>query len=146
MSIPYRARRALRNMAVGLMVLALFASLVLLCWLLWLNRYVIYSRDGAKIDFNLSIHYQPGEKPVKPERGEQIVIHDRVDENDPENVSKEMTNFSGYYVTLEELTKDFDNVSNKLTALPAGTAVMLDRKSTRLNSSHLPRSRMPSSA
>lgn len=131
MSIPYRARRALRNMAVGLMVLALFASLVLLCWLLWLNRYVIYSRDGAKIDFNLSIHYQPGEKPVKPERGEQIVIHDRVDENDPENVSKEMTNFSGYYVTLEELTKDFDNVSKKLTALPAGTAVMMELRDSR---------------
>lgn len=131
MSIPYRARRVMRNLAVSLLVLVLFAVLVLTCWLLWLNRYVVYSRDGAKIDFTLSIHYQPGEKPVQPEKGEHITIHDRVDENDPDNVSTEMTNFAGVYVTLEELTADFEGVSKKLTSLPAGTAVMLELRDSR---------------
>lgn len=131
MSIPYRARRAMRNLAVSLLVLVLFAVLVLLCWLLWLNRYVVYSRDGAKIDFSLSIHYQPGETPVQPEKGEYIPIYDWVDEEDPDNVSTEMTNFSGYYVTLEELKKDFDGVSKKLIALPRGTAVMLQLRDSR---------------
>ena len=131
MTIPYRARRALRNLAVGSLVLVLFASLALFCWLLWLNRYVIYSRDGAKIDFTLSIHYAPGEIPVAPPRPEHVTIHDRVDVSDPEQSSKEMTNFSGYSVTLEELTADFEGISKKLTSLPAGTAVMLELRDSR---------------
>ena len=125
MNIPYRVRRALRHLVIGALVLTLFASVILFCWLLWLNRYVIYSRDGAKIDFSLSIQYAPGETPVPPDRPAHITIHDRVDENDPEQENKEMTNFSGYFVTLEELTSDFEGVSKKLTALPSGTAVML---------------------
>jgi hypothetical protein len=131
MNIPYRVRRALRHLVIGALVLTLFASVILFCWLLWLNRYVIYSRDGAKIDFSLSIQYAPGETPVPPDRPAHITIHDRVDENDPEQENKEMTNFSGYFVTLEELTSDFEGVSKKLTALPSGTAVMLQLRNSR---------------
>ena len=40
----------------------------------------------------------------------------------------------------------FSADSNAQAILKVGTYFMLDRKSTRLNSSHLPRSRMPSSA
>ena len=131
MSIPYRARRALRNFSVGILVLALFAALILLCWLLWLNRYVIYSRDGAKLDFSLSIFYQEGETPQIPDTPPIIEIHDKVDTDSPDYVSTEMTNFGGYYVTLEQLTQDFDAVSKQLTALPSGTAVMLELRNSR---------------
>ena len=53
--IPYRTRRALRRLCVTVLVLLLIVMALALCWLLWLNRYVIYTRDGAKLDFNLSM-------------------------------------------------------------------------------------------
>lgn len=131
MSIPYRARRALRHFIVGILVLALFASVILVCWLLWLNRYVIYSRDGAKLDFSLSIRYDEGEEPLPPETGETIPVHNKKEEEDTGSGSTELTNFSGYYVTLEQLTEDFEGISQRLIGLPAGTAVMLELKDVR---------------
>ena len=34
----------------------LLAVLVWAVWLLWLDRYVVYTRDGAKLDFNREQH------------------------------------------------------------------------------------------
>ena len=39
--IPFRTRRLLRKIVVTVLVLALIAAVVLGCWVLWLNRYVI---------------------------------------------------------------------------------------------------------
>lgn len=131
MSIPYRARRALRHFIIGALVLALFASLILVCWLLWLNRYVIYGRDGAKLDFSLSIRYDEGEEPLPPEPNETVPIYNKTEDEEEGTVSTELTNFSGYYVTLAQLTENYDNISKKLQSLPAGTAVMLELKDVR---------------
>ena len=51
MNIPYRIQRMLKRLvvlaAIALVVLALLA----LCWFLWLDRYVVYTRNGAMLDF-----------------------------------------------------------------------------------------------
>ena len=64
MNIPYRTRRTLRHFFLGIGAAVLFAALLLVLWMMWLNRYVIYSQDGAKIDFTLSLDYAQGEAPV----------------------------------------------------------------------------------
>jgi len=129
MSIPYRTRRALRKFLTGLVAVAVLVFFVLLCWLLWLNRYVIYSGEGAKIDLSLSLDFAQGEHPEAPEPPESVTVHI------PENVGTgdgptELARFSGYYVTLSELTEDFDNASARLEELPMGSTVMLQLKST----------------
>lgn len=129
MSIPYRTRRALRSFFAGLAAVAVLVSFVLLCWLLWLNRYVIYSGDGAKIDLSLSLNYAPGAAPEEPEAPESVTVHIPEDVGGS-NGPTELVRFSGYYVTLNELTEDFDNVSAQLEDLPMGSTVMLQLKST----------------
>ena len=47
MILPYRTRRFLKRLATFFLVLILLAVLVWGVWILWLDRYVIYSRDGA---------------------------------------------------------------------------------------------------
>ena len=46
MTIPYRTRRVLKRLGSALLALALVAIFVLMCWLLWLDRFVVYTRDG----------------------------------------------------------------------------------------------------
>ena len=131
MSIPYRTRRSLKTFFVTVLVLILVAVMGLLGWLIWLNRYVVYSRDGAKLDFSLNLDFGPGVKPVPPEPGETVQVHDKVDPNDPELIQKELVRFSGYYVTLEDLTGDFDAVAQQLSQLPRGSTVLLELKDVR---------------
>lgn len=130
MSIPYRARRNLRRFLVTVLALFVFISLALLCWLLWLNRYVVYSREGAKLDFSLSVQYAPGEVPTQPTPYPTVTVHGKEEQTeDPEDpVTTELQQFSGYYVTLNSLTENFDNVRDQLAALPEGSTVMLELK------------------
>lgn len=133
MILPYRTRRALRNFFAVLLGLVLLAAVVLFCWVLWLNRYVVYSRDGAKLDFSQSVQYAPGQIPVEPEQVPLPEIHTNLSQDDPEYVppSNELTQFSGYYVTVEQLKADFDAVAAQLEALPEGSTVALDVKDVR---------------
>ena len=129
MSIPYRTRRRLRHFFLGAGAVLLLVVLVLVLWMMWLNRYVIYSRDGAKIDFSLSAQHAPGEIASEPPPGETVHIENKLPDDYEEEVNKELVRFSGYYVTLTELTEQFDQVSARLDALPAGSTVMLELKS-----------------
>lgn len=128
MSIPYRTRRALRRLCVAFLVLVLIAAVLGLCWLLWLNRYVVYTKDGAILDFDISLQYPQGEIPQKPEPGETVHIHFRDESEEDEDVSTELVRFSGFYVELSQLMEDFDGVKNQLEALPEGSTIAFDVK------------------
>ncbi len=131
MIIPYRTGRILRRILWIILVLALVAGAILLCWFLWLRRYVVYTRDGAILDFNISLQYSSGETAVQPDTVPTVEIHYGEDTVPEQNQSKELQQFAGYFVTLTELTEDFAAVEEKLDALPAGSTVMIDMKDVR---------------
>ena len=56
MSIPYRTRRRISRIATVLAALLVVLAVTWLCWVIWLERYVVYTEDGATVDFNLSAH------------------------------------------------------------------------------------------
>lgn len=132
MSIPYRTRQALRRFLVTILALVLFVVLALVCWLLWLNRYVVYSQDGARLDFSQSVQYAPGVIPVEPKPSPSIPVHNKTEEEEEEEfISNALAQFQGYYVTLQMLQEDFDQVKNQLAALPRGSTVLLELKDVR---------------
>lgn len=131
MAIPYRTRRFFKNFLTAILVLALFAALALLLWLLWLDRYVVYSQNGAHLDFSQNVQYAPGVSPVEPEPLPTVTVHNKTEENQTEEISTELARFSGYFVTLERLTAEFDAVMTQLKALPEGSTVMLQLKDVR---------------
>jgi len=127
MRMPYRTRRALGRLAVTLLVIALILALVWLCWVLWLGRFVVYTSDGAKLDFDQSSADMTGTPALPPEEETLISIH----YNDGDEVigqTTELAQLSGYYVTGEALKEGIPQLRNQLTALPSGTAVMVDVK------------------
>ena len=111
--------------AAYLVVLALLA----LCWFLWLQRYVVYTRDeGAKLDFSTSSQYLTGPSVQKPEQSEPIGIYYNEGDNQI-STSTEMTRISGYYVSGAELEDDLSGILAQIRQLPKGAAVMVDVKS-----------------
>lgn len=127
MAIPYRTRRRLQRLgtlALALLVLFLFSWL---CWVIWVERYIIYTEDGATIDFNLNPQIPMGEVALRPVPGEGPEIHYNEGEN-AVNTSTDLLQMNGYYITYDLLKDDFDNVKAKVLALPTNTPVMIDVK------------------
>ncbi len=67
MSIPYRTQQALKRTVVVLLILAVVAVLLWLCWILWLNRFVVYTENGAVLDFDRSAEQLQCEPALPPQ-------------------------------------------------------------------------------
>ena len=129
MSIPYRTQQKLKHLAVTLLIVLVVGAIVWGLWIVWLQRYVVYTRDkGAVINFELSEKLAKGELAVEPETGMEIEIHYNEGE-DMVNVSAELTQMKGYYVTGSMVASDPAGVWAQIQMLTAGTPVMLDMKS-----------------
>ena len=128
MNIPYRTRRLLKRIAISVLVAVLIAALVWLCWFIWLDRYLVYTRnDGAVLNFDLSPELSAGQLAEPPEPSETIPIYYNEGDNQVNN-SSELTQLVGYYVEPQALQEDIDAVISQIRALPAETAVMVDVK------------------
>lgn len=127
MNFSYRTRRALTTLGIIAMILVLLAIVVWAVWLLWLDRYVVYTRDGAKIDFNLSLEYSGGQEAKPPEKGEQVDIYYNEGDNIL-NTSTELGKLTGYYASAKMLTDTFELVQSQVYLLEAQTPVMVDMK------------------
>ena len=125
MSIPYRAQRAIKRIFTAVLVTAILMAAGTACWLIWIQRYIVYTADGgAKLDFNLP-PLKPGESAVAPEKWDISINYDKSDEI--VDVSTELTQMAGYYVEPDAL-KDLATVKAQIEALPAGTPVLVDVK------------------
>ena len=130
MNIPYRTRQNLRRTGIALLILLLVAALVGTFWFLWLDRFVIYTRDeGAKLDMSLSQEYPAGEVAKEPEKQDISIYY-----NEGENAlstSRELTQITGYYADRAALRKGVDTVLSQVQALPPNTPVMVDVKNAK---------------
>lgn len=127
MSIPYRHKRMLQRIGTVALILILILMLVWLCWVVWLQRYVVYTSDGARLDFNLSSYEVSGEVAQEKKAEMNIPIYYNEGAN-AINTSKEMTQIIGYYITSDMFQQDMANTQLQVERLPAGTAVMIDMK------------------
>ncbi len=130
MSIPYRTQQGLKHLFVILVILAVIVALVLVCWFLWLDRYVVYTREGATLDFEQSLEMLPGEEALPPQNAETIPIYYNEGDNVVEQVTTELTAMKGYYIDTQALQRSMEDVKAKLQQLPAGTPVMVEVKNS----------------
>ena len=127
MSIPYRTRRVLNRVGTTLLVLLIAFILTWLCWVIWLQRYVVYTDGGATLDFSQSSYELVGEAAVEPvaEANISIFYNEGADAID---TSREMKQINGYYITNDQVKNDYENVMLQIERLPASTAVMIEMK------------------
>lgn len=128
--LSFRTRRFLGKLLHFLLVTAVVAAIALLCWLLWLQRYVVYTDDGVKLDFSLPPILR-GTVAVAPTQGIDVELRYETETDDNKPDDTEPILLTGIYVPEEELYGDIDAVLEKLQALPAGTPVLVDVKNYR---------------
>lgn len=133
MIIPYRTRQTLLRIGIILLIVLVVAALAFLCWFLWLQRYVVYTRDqGAVVNMQLDPQIPDGDNAPPPATQEAVSIYYNEGEN-AINTSQELTQITGYYADQAALEKDIGAVMEQVKALPIGTPVMLDVKSAKGN-------------
>ena len=126
MAISYRTRRHLRNLLIVVLVLAMLVALSLVVWLLWLDRFVVYSRDGASLDFSKGEQLL-GEQAIRPGVEETVPIY--YNEGDQAlNTSIELTQMQGFYISTEMLLEDPAGLLTILKQLPEQTPVLIELK------------------
>ncbi len=127
MILSYRARRFFRGLAIFFLILVLLAVAVWMIWLLWLDRYVVYTSDGAKLDFSQSDKTISGVPALPPEENFTVSIYYNEGDNIL-NTSTELTQVAGYYISTQMLEQEMDAVMDQLRKLPANTPVMVEVK------------------
>lgn len=127
MNLSYKTRRNLQNLGIFTLILLLLVIVIWVVWMLWLDRYVIYTSEGAKLDFSLSVEELSGEVAVKPATGETISIYYNEGDN-AVNTSTELTQILGYYIDADMMVNEMDLVLEQVQLLPVGTPVMIDMK------------------
>ena len=127
MVIPYRTRKRLQRLGLGILLGLLVALLIWGCWLLWLHKHIRYTTDGAVLDFDMGPIPQDGQLAVPPDNQQEISIYYNEGDN-AVSTSKELSQLVGYYITGKELA-DIPALKAQLATLPNGTPVMMDVKS-----------------
>ena len=128
MTLTYRTKRKLQRAGLVALVLLLVGILVWFCWVIWLERYVVYTADGASIDFEISDDVGQGQLAAPPSADETVSIYYNEGAN-AINASTDLAQLSGYYIDAEILQTDLAGARDIVATLPSGSAVMIDVKS-----------------
>ena len=107
MSIPYRTRRRLNRLGIVLMILLLVGTIAWLCWVVWLERYVVYTADGASLDFEQSAQDISGEVAAPPVAQQNISIYYN-EGSDALDTGNELTQINGYFISSNMLQNDIN--------------------------------------
>ena len=127
MNIPYRTRQTLKRVAVIAVIVAVIAALVWLCWFIWLKRYVVYTRDGAKLDFSVAARVPEGNVATPPQKEPVSIFYNEGD--DAIHIGKDLIQLTGYYADRSALIDGIDAVRDQAKRLKRGAPVMLEVKS-----------------
>ena len=129
MSLSYRSRRRIKRTLTALGVLALIALVVWLIWLIWVGRYIVYTSEGAKLDFSIDLTFPSGEPATAPPPAETVDIRFELlptEETTPETDPHDR--LRGFYINVGDLKEDPSALISRLADLAPGTAVLLDVK------------------
>ena len=131
MTISYRTRKRLTTWGIAALIVAGICTVVWICWLIWVSRYMVFHRDGPRLDFSLSPTLPAGTVAQMPQKtGSVKVVYNEPTIEGP-NVEVVATSIHGYYIDIEDLKTDIPQVIEQLKKLDKGTAVLLDVKDTR---------------
>ena len=126
-NMTFTTKRRLQRAGLIGAIVVMVLILVWFCWVIWLERYVVYSREGATINTDLPERMAGGQVAAPPSVDETIPIY--INEgSDAINLNAELEKISGYYVDQDLLIEDVRGVKNAIVTLPADTAVLLELK------------------
>lgn len=128
MMIPYRTRRILHRVGIAALAVLVFCAVFVLCWSAWVERFIVYTRDGVTFDFSLDYRIPDGIPAVPPSaRENEVSIYFNEGDNALE-LSKELTQLKGFYITASDIARDPAGMITAVKSLGSGTPVMIELK------------------
>ena len=127
MKMTYYTRRRLHRLGIVALVVLVALLIAWFCSVVWLQRYVVYSADGAKVDFELGDAGFAGVVATKPQAQGGVSIYYN-EGSDAIKISKELSPINGYYVDYNSMLKEMSTVEESLDLIPSGTPVMIELK------------------
>lgn len=128
MIFSYRTRQQLKKLLSGLFPALLVLIAALICWLVWVQRFLVYTPDGAHLDFHVTSPTIPGRLPQTPSNPRVDIDYDvTLPTITPERPPQQL-DVQGYYIDPAALQADVEAVIAQLQQLQPGTAVLLDVK------------------
>ena len=100
-NLTFTAKRRLQRAGLITAIVVMVLILIWFCWVIWLERYVIYSREGATIDTSLPERMAGGQVAAPPSTDETISIY--INEgSDAIDTELKLKKINGYYVEQEQ--------------------------------------------
>lgn len=127
MSLTFTAKRRLQRIGIAVLALLMVGVLVWFCWVIWLERYVVYTDNGATLNFDLE-DPGTGNLAAPPSADETVSIYYNEGEN-AIDANAELAQITGYYIDSATLQDDITDTQELIAALPSGSAVMMEVKS-----------------
>lgn len=128
MLFSYRTRQLLRRLLSLALVAAVVLSVALVCFAVWLRRFVVYTPDGVRLDMSIGAADSEGKLPSRPEKVDVSLEYMEPEASKPD-VPVTQQRLAGYYIDPKMVQEDMAGLRTRLAELPAGTAVLLDVKS-----------------
>lgn len=120
--IPYRTRVRLRKLGIALAITAVLLLLTAIGLVIYLQRYLVYSADGVRLEFSPTVQTQTHQK-LEPLPDAQVVL-----DTSPATDTTAMTRLEGIYVTADMLDEG-DAILQAVQESEGQVAVLLDVKS-----------------
>ncbi len=125
MNISFRARQRWKRFGIVALILAAVLLLAGIVGMIWGQRYVVYDRDGARLEVGMDPHIPLGEVAVAPEQ-ETVNVYFNEGEN-AISTGQDLQQLAGFYADSAALA-DMEFVKQQAALLETGTPVMLDVK------------------
>ena len=126
-NLTFTTKRRLQRAGLISAIVIMVLILIWFCWVIWLERYVVYSREGATINTDLPERMAGGQVAAPPATDETIAIY--INEgSDAIDTELKLKKINGYYVEQEQLIEDIQTVRDVVATLPPDTAVLLELK------------------
>ena len=126
MRIPYRTQRKIKRASLILLIIAMITLIVWFCSVIFLERYVVYTREGAHLDFSVSPEDIRGQIPSPPVGQLNVSIYYNEGEN-AMNSNAVLRKLEGYYIDTEAM-KNMTAVWDSLKIIPKETPIMIELK------------------
>lgn len=128
--LSYQGKNRLKKLGIALGILVLISALLLVCWLIWLQRFIVFTEDGVVFDFQRST-LTLEDKTASDAARETLALNIRVNDGEDTIIStdKALGQISGVYVDTDMLLEGIPTIEEALEAIDPGTAIMLDVKS-----------------
>ena len=131
--LSFKNRQTLLRISKITLVVVLILAVIWSCWMVWLDRHIIYTREGAQLDFSLTENsFGEGTLALPPEDRVTASIYFDV-ASGSENMETVLAQLDGYYITADMLVNDIDTVRAAVSVLPVGSAVMVELKNIKGN-------------